>query len=211
MKTFSRILTVLGLALVIVTGALAFSVRNLPVTVLAEPKEAEQTAQALVDALNQGSLSQAAELLYGIPALEDHPDFEEPYLNTLWACYLESLTCRLEGGCYAADSGLYQDICVEALDISAALPEIKSQYEALLPIRSQAEETENVYNEEGGYRESFVLSVLDEAAREVLSRDCATTMRRVRLALVFREDQWWVLPQEGLMDILSGSLTGKEG
>lgn len=211
MKTFSRILTILGLALLIATGVLAFSARNLPVTVLIEPQEAEQTVQALADALNGGSLSQAAELLYGVPALEDCPEFEEPYLTTVWECYLESLTCRLEGGCYAADSGLYQDICVETLDISAALPEIESRYEALLLIRSQAEEAENVYNEEGGYRESFVLSVLDEAAREVLAQDCATTTRRVRLALVFREDRWWILPQEGLMDILSGGLTGKEG
>lgn len=211
MKVFSRILTALGLALVVFTGALAFSARSLPVTLLSEPREAEETVQALVDALNQGDLAQVSLALYGQPTLEEQPDFDNPFLNTVWERYLESFSCRVEGDWVASDSGISQRIIMEALDIQGALPAVERRYQELLPLRSESEAAERVYNEDGSYREEFVLSVLDEAAREVLSQDCATTSRNVTLTLVYRENRWWILPQEGLMDILSGGFAGKEG
>lgn len=211
MKTFSRILTVLGLALVLFAGILAFSARNLPATVLSEPREAEQTVQALADALNQGNFAQVGLLLYGTPALEDEPSFDNSFLSTVWEQYRSSLSCRLDGTCYVSGSGIYQDIFVEALDIQGALPEVEHRYQALLSELSQSEEAKTVYNDDGSYREDFVLSVLDRAAREVLSQDCASTELTVTLALVYRDSRWWILPQEGLMDILCGGFTGKEG
>lgn len=211
MKVFSRVLTILGLALVLFSGALAFTAREFPVTLLSQPTDAEETVQTLVDALNQGDLSQASLVLYGQPALEETPDFDSPFLATVWARYLESLCCRAEGGCIASDSGLSQRIIMDALDIQGALPKVERRYAELLPLRAQSEASETVYHDDGSYRENFVLSVLDEAAREVFSQDCDTLSRRVTLALVYREGRWWVLPQEGLMDILAGGFAGKEG
>lgn len=211
MKHLSRVLTALGLALVIFTGILAFSARSFPVALLSEPRDAEQTVQALADALNQGSLSQASLVLYGQPALEEQPEFDNPFLATVWQQYLGSLNCRMDGACVASNSGLYQNITIEALDIQAALPEVERRYQALLPLRSESGAAGTVYNDDGSYQESFVLSVLDEAAREILSQDCTTTSRNVTLTLVYRENRWWILPQEGLMDILSGGFAGKEG
>lgn len=211
MKVFSRILTALGLALVIFTGALAFSARSLPVTLLSEPREAEETVQALVDALNRGNLAQVSLALYGQPALEETPDFDNPFLTTVWERYLESFSCRVEGDWVASDSGISQSIIMEALDIQGALPAVERRYQELLPLRSESEAAETVYNDDGSYREEFVLSVLDEAAREVLSQDCPTTSRNVTLTLVYRENRWWILPQEGLMNILAGGFAGKEG
>lgn len=211
MKTLSRVLTALGLVLVIVTGILAFSARSLPVTLLSEPREAEEAVQALVDALNQGSLSQASLVLYGQPSLEEQPDFDNPFLSTVWERYLDSLTCRVEGDCVASDSGISLSIVVDTLDIPAVLPQVEHRYQELLPLRSELEDSKTVYHDDGSYREVFVLSVLDEAAREILSQDCPTTSRKVTLTLVYRENRWWILPQEGLMDILAGGFAGKEG
>lgn len=211
MKVLSRILTTLGLVLVVFTGVLAFSVRNHPATLLSEPREAEETVQALADAFNQGSLSQASLVLYGQPVLEDRPDFDNPFLTTVWTQYLERLSCQVEGDCYASDSGLSQTILMDTLDIQGALPKVERRYTELLPLRAQSEASETVYNADGSYREEFVLSVLDEAAREVFSQDCDTIRRRVTLTLVYREGRWWILPQEGLMDILAGGFAGKEG
>lgn len=211
MKIFSRILTTLGLLLVVFTGALAFSARNHPVTLLSEPREAEETVQELVDALNQSDLSQVSLVLYGQPVLEDQPDFGNPFLTTVWERYLDSLICRVEGDCVASDSGLSQSIIMDALDIQGALPQVERRYHELLPLRSESEAAETVYNDDGSYREEFVLAVLDEAAREVLSQNCDTLSRCVTLTLVYREGRWWVLPQDGLMDILAGGFAGKEG
>lgn len=211
MKIFSRILTTLGLFLVVFTGALAFSARNHTVTLLSEPREAEETVQKLADALNQGDLSQVSLVLYGQPVLEGQPDFDNPFLTTVWERYLDSLTCRVEGDCVASDSGLSQSIIMDTLDIQGALPEVEHRYTELLPLRAQSDSADTVYNDDGSYREGFVLSVLDEAAREVLSQDCPTTSRNVTLTLVYRKNRWWVLPQDGLMDILAGGFAGKEG
>lgn len=211
MKTLSRVLTALGLVLVVFTGVLAFSARNLPATLLSEPREAEETVQTLVDALNQGDLSQVSLVLYGQSALEEQPDFDNPFLATIWERYLESLSCRVEGDLIASDSGLSQSVIMKALDIQGALPQVERRYTELLPLRSELEDAKTVYNDDGSYREEFVLSVLDEAAQEVLSQDCPTTSRKVTLTLVYRENRWWILPQEGLMDILAGGFAGKEG
>ena len=211
MKTLSHTLTALGLVLVIVTGVLAFAARSLPVTLLSEPREAEKTVQTLVDALNQGDLAQASLVLYGQPSLEEQPNFDNPFLTTVWGRYLDSLTCQVEGDCIASDSGLSQSILMETLDIQGALPQVEHRYGELLPLRAQSQTSGTVYNADGGYREEFVLSVLDEATREILSQDCPTIRRNVTLTLVYRENRWWVLPQEGLMDILSGGFAGKEG
>lgn len=211
MKAVSRVLTLLGLALVLFAGALAFAASGFSVTLLSQPREAEETVQALVVALNQGSLSQAGLTLYGEPSPEDRPSFDNAFLSTVWERYLESLTCQPLGGCYASDSGLYQDLYVEALDIQGALPEVERRYQALLSALSQSQDAKDVYNNDGSYREDFVLAVLDQAAQEVLSQDCATMRRTVTLTLVYRDGSWWILPQEGLMDILSGGFAGKEG
>lgn len=211
MKTLSRVLTALGLVLVIVTGILAFSARSLPVTLLSEPREAEEAVQALVDALSQGNLAQVGLALYGQPTLEEQPDFDNPFLTTVWERYLDSLSCRGEEDMVASNSGLSQSILVDTLDIPAVLPQIERRYQELLPLRSESEDSKTVYNDDGSYREEFVLSVLDEAAREILSQDCPTTSRKVTLTLVYRENRWWILPQEGLMDMLAGGFAGKEG
>lgn len=211
MKTLSRIFTAAGLILVIFTGVLAFSARNLPAALLSEPREAEDAVQALVDALNQGDLSQASLVLYGQPALEETPDFDNPFLATVWAHYLESLRCQTEGDCVASDSGLSQEIRIDALDIPSALPKVELRYQVLLPLRSESGAAGTVYNDDGSYREDFVLSVLDEAAQEVFSQNCVIASRKVTLTLVYRENRWWILPQEGLMNILAGGFAGKEG
>lgn len=211
MKLVSRVLTLLGLAVLVFTGALAFAAREFPVTLLSQPSQAEEIVHTLVDALNRGDLSQASLVLYGQPTLEKTPDFDNPFLTTVWDRYLESMTCQIEDGCYATDSGLYQVLSVEALDIQAALPKVEQRYRSLLSELSQSEDADRVYNDDGTYREDFVLSVLDQAARETLSQDCATTSRNVTLDLVYRDSRWWVLPQEGLMDILCGGFAGKEG
>lgn len=210
-KRICRMLSCIGVALLLFTGALAFCARSLPVTLLSEPREAQRTVQLFLNALNRGEFSQAGHYLYGQPELEDAPEFENPVVAALWQQYVQSLQGQLSGGCYASDAGICQNVDIASLDIQGILPSVESQYEALLPQRSQERGDGAINLENGSYREEFVLSVLEEAVNAVLPQDAVTVTRTVSLTLVYREGQWWILPQGELMDVLAGGMTAKGG
>ncbi len=203
---FCRILTAMGLAVLVFTGALAFWARELPAVILSEPKEAVATVQAFLNELNRGELSQAGRMLYGQPNLDGKSEFENPVVAALWRAYTQSLQGCLTGSCYGAEDGLYQDVTITALDIQGILPLAECQYEALLPQRSLEQGNGAINLEDGTYRKEFVLSVLEEAVQSVLTQEPLTVSRTVSLPLVYREKQWWILPQSDLMDILAGGM-----
>lgn len=210
-RTVSRVLTLLGAALLVATGILAFASRNAPVALPYVPEEAQYVVQAFADELNRGDLSALSSRIYGAPALAGEEDFDNPVLSAVWGAYVESLTWNFTGNWYASDAGICRDGVVTALDIRSALPEVESRYEALLPQRAQESRDEQVYAQDGGYHPDFVMEVLAEAAWAVLAEEPAQLRRAVTLTLVCRDGAWYIQHNGALLDVFSGSLTGKEG
>lgn len=209
MDTLSRRLTTLGALMLVLSAVLAFSNRNAPARLLTTPTQAENHTQQVMDAMVQGELSNLGTLLYGQPQLDDAPEFENPVVSVLWNGYWESLSYTFQGGCYACDTGLRRDVAVTALDICALLPQVEAQYQALLPQRAAQAEAETAFHADGGYREDFVLSVLEEAAREAMAQQQPQKSWNLTLNLLFRDDRWWVQADAALMELLSGGMTGK--
>lgn len=210
MKTFSRVLTFLGAALLILTAAIAFGSRNASPRLLNAPEEARVVTQELMEDLSRGDLAAAGLLLSGQPVLENTPDLGGGYADVLWNAYWDSFQYAFAGDCYAGDNGLCRDVTVTVLDIPALLPSMESTYQTLLP-KLAAAAGSDALDSSGGYREDFVLQVLERSATEALAAQLPTQSRTLTLRLACRDGQWQISCDKNLTDILSGGLTGKEG
>ena len=83
-----------------------------------------------------------------------------------------------------------------------------NQDSLLLPavLEAQVDAAENfaqVYDDNWQYREDFAQSVLEETARQVTA-GIAPVERQITLRLAFENGQWWVVPDQALLQIISG-------
>ena len=53
-------------------------------------------------------------------------------------------------------------------------------------------------------REELVNQALLEAARQALDESAETVTRDVTLNLIYRDGAWWVVPDQALLQIISG-------
>ena len=59
-----------------------------------------------------------------------------------------------------------------------------------------------------GYKDSFVESVIIQAAQDALEEDTRYSYRIVTLQLVYSGDQWRVMPNRELLNAISGGTAG---
>lgn len=208
---FGKLLTVLGLLVLAFTAWLAFSNRNAPVRLTQFPEEAQEQTQLLAQAVNDGDLAAAGNLIYGQPELNAAPAFENDFQEEIWELYLDSLQWSFSQDCQAADSCLHRGGTVTSLDISALISRVKNRYETLFPRLAEEKGPQHVYNADHSYREAFVMEVLLEALHQVAKRPLPKTQQTVTLRLVYQDAQWWIQPDSALMAVFSGSFSGQEG
>ena len=169
------------------------------------PEEARQRALTLLDALCEGNYSEVSSQLYGQPelGLDKEPADEVGVL--LWAALTESRSYEILRDCYATDSGIAMDVAVEGLDLQRILNDLRQQSQMLLEQRvSQAEDASEIYDENGEYREDFVMEVLENAVREVMAWDSENARWELTLQFVYDEGRWWIRPDEMLLSAISG-------
>lgn len=210
-RVFGKLLTVLGLLVLAFTAWLAFSNRNAPVRLTQFPEEAQEKTQLLAQAVNDGDLAAAGNLIYGQPELDAAPAFDNDFQKEIWELYRASLQWSFSQDCQAGDSCLYREGTVSSLDISALISRVKERYETLFPKLAEEKGPQHVYNADHSYREAFVMEVLLEALHQVAKRPLPQTQHTVTLRLVYQDAQWWIQPDSALMDVFSGSFSGQEG
>ena len=124
----------------------------------------------------------------------------------LWDSLADSLRCTPQGRCYATPEGLAQNITVTSLDIGQVLQAIKTTAPRLLEQQvARAEDMSEVYADDNTYRQDFLLDVMLSAANAALTeapvRECSLTVH-----LQYRDRQWWVLPEQTLLEAVSGGI-----
>jgi len=205
-KFISAVFSLLGLLLLTGTVALSVLSLNAPAKLLGSVPEAEARAEEWAAAVCRGDYAAAGALMYGQPELA--PDRTPAYAvgGVLWDAFQERLSCSFSSDCYATDSGVARDMTITALDVSRVMKPLKEHLEPLLVQRAEETDDDIVLDDDGGYREEFVMDVLCEAAEDVLMQQDFTVQRTVTLKLVCEDGQWWILPEQELIRILSGSL-----
>ncbi len=208
-KVFAGIFGVLALVLTVAVLLLARNALNAAPVLLAQPQGAAEQAEALMDTLCRGDFSGAEQLLYGQPDLGADREPADEAGALIWAAFLDSLDYEFTGDCYATDQGVARNVTIESLDISAVTADLKDHSRTLLEQRvAQAQDVEQIYDENGNYREDFVLAVLRDAVVQVLSGDHTVLRREITLNLIYEDGQWWVLGDQALLEAISGGITG---
>lgn len=178
----------------------------------AEPKlfggasGAEECARAMMEKISAGDYAGASAYLYGTPDLGTGMEEEDSLAGLIWNAFVSSLDCRSQGQCYATVSGVAVDFVVTALDIPSLTQNLKDYAPAVLDARVEsAENISQVYDSSNEYRQDFAQSVLREAAQEVIAAS-APVGRTVTVHLVHEQNRWWVVPDEALLDAISGGI-----
>lgn len=208
-RVIAGLLTALGLALAIGTiGIVILAVQASPV-MLKRPEAAADRAAALMDAVCGGDYETASGMMYGRPSLGARPEDSSPAVDLLWDAFLESLEYEFLGDCYASDSGVAIDVSIRSLDVSGVVDGLDSRAQALLNQRIlTAEDSTEIYDENNNFRQELVAEILQEAVRQALEENKKYQQITISLHLIFEQGEWWVMPEAGLLNVLSGSISG---
>ena len=179
--------------------------RNADVRIRELPGEAVSAAEEFVRALNEGDLEAAAERMYGQPDLGVGEILQNTESALVWEAFCSSIAVELTGEWEVEQSALVRTASVTNLDVSAILGKLPEQVQLLVDQRvAAAEDLSELYDEQNELREEVVDEILREALQQMLAQDAARVSREVTLKLINRDGQWWVVPHQNLLQILSG-------
>ena len=207
-KLFSGVFAILAAAIAVVTIAISFSALDNEPVLLKASDEALDAVDVLMDAVAEGNYNEAGAMLYGMPDLGVHEASDEVG-QLVWDAFVQSISYELVGDFHATDSGLAQNVKITSLDMKGVAANLGTYAETLLTQRvEEAEDVSQVYDEENNYREDFVMAVLLDAAAMALERDAVYTEQEITLNLVYKQGQWWVMPEQPLLSAISGGIAG---
>lgn len=211
MKWRSVISACLGLLAILLAAAAVFLVitfRDAKPVLLYVPEEVSLSVEETMDAICCGDFSSAAKRMYGNPDLGIDRESEDPVNRAFWNAFVSSLDYELVGEPYATQSGIAQDVKIISLELSTATEKLGARAEALLQQGlAQAENASEVYDG-ANYKESFVESVIQQAAQQALEEDVRYSYNVVTLQLVCSDGQWWIMPDKALLSAISGGTVG---
>lgn len=209
-KFFSVIFAVLGAVLMLGTVTLSLLSLNAPVRLAHVSESAVAQSEAFVEAIAGGDYTAAGNLMYGQPDLGVDREPADAAGVMIWDAFLDSICYEWKGGCYATDSGISRDAAITALDITGVTDSLPERAHTLLTQRVEAaEEMSELYDEENNFREELISDVLQEAVKQALGEDAQTVTYDVTFDLIYRDGQWWIVPNQALLQAISGGMTGR--
>lgn len=201
-RIFASAFAAIGAVLLVGSIILCLVSLDAPVEMVGMPKDAMACAEEMMDALAAGDYRGAAARMYGQPDLGvgDAPSGELDAL--VWNAFVDSMSYEFVGVCYAENSGIYRDASVTALDIASVTAKLQTRAQTLLDTRLDAAEEELTAQE----REELAQQVLREALEQAIREDGETVTQNITLKLIYRDGQWWVVPDQALLQAISGGV-----
>lgn len=207
-KFISGIFAVAAAAAAVIAIVISFASLDSTPVLMEASEDALGTVDILMEAVSEGNYNEAGAVMYGMPDLGVHEAADEVG-QMVWDAFVSSISYELVGGFHATDSGLAQNVKITSLDMKGIAVNLGTYAEDLLTQRvEEAEDMSQVYDEENNYREDFVMSVLLDAAAMALEKDAEYIEQEITLNLVFKQGQWWVVPEQPLLSAISGGITG---
>ena len=206
-----RVWCVVSLLLAFVLGGLtvfaAFTAPARGTLVVDMDPEAENTARGLMEALVKGNLEAAGGYILGTPQFTVPDQSAQSAEGLLWQYYYDGLSYTLDGGLYPGNRGLSQNVTVTLPDLKAVTERMGVLAPEILTERIQAADSmEEVYDDQGGYRQDVTEGVILKAAKKAMEGPVETRQQTLTLSLYYVNGSWWVRPDQRLLDLLSGGL-----
>ena len=208
-KIVSAFLIFLSVLLAALTVLITvFGLHQKPV-LLSEPQGAAAAAETVMESVRQGDFSAAAAVMQGKPDLGVDREPADIVGKLLWQEFIRTFSYEKQGTSYAADDGMAMDLTVTYLDFSSVVDTLGERTGKLLEQRVQAAENpELLYDENNQYRQELVDEVLSQAAKEGIAQDAGTITQNITVHMVYENGQWWVLPENELIHVISGGTAG---
>lgn len=205
-KLASGLFAAVGSALLVGSVVLCFVGLNQPSRGIQPPEEAAACADAVLEAVGSGDFDRAAKLLYGQPEL----DLEREPVTTegkqLWNAYRDSIAVITDESCYGEGTNIYQTAQVTTMDITGTLAQLENRASGLLKQKLEsAEDPAALLDGNGEVQKTLKDEIRTQALTQVLS-DAKTVTTQITFQLIEKDGQWWALPDQALLDILSGGL-----
>lgn len=209
LRFFSVVFGLLGTCVAAFGIWLALNNRDASPVLVQQPEAAGSQVQTMLDALCGQDYDTVSATLYGTPGLGLGRDAKDPVGQLLWDAFADSVSYELVGEFYVTDSGVARNVIITGLDMDAVTQNLRERSQTLLEQRvAQAEDTSEIYDENNEYREEFVKAVLYDAAQDALREDAATIVWEFPLNLIYENGQWWIMPEDALLEAISGGLLG---
>lgn len=204
-KFFAVIFAVLGILLLVGSMGWILLSRDAQVRVLEIPQGAIQCSEAFASALDNGDLAAAAERMYGQPDLGIDGAISHEETTLVWEAFLDQMDFSFTGKCYVVENGFARDASVAVLDIAGVTQTLPELTQTLINQRiASAEELDEIYDEDGRFHQELADQILREALQKALTQDAEMIRRDVTVKLVNRDGAWWVVPDQTLLQTISG-------
>lgn len=199
----------IGIVLLVASLLVCTLSLDAPAIMVGTPKAAQVCTQNLLDAVSNGDYATASQYIYGQPQLGVDREPAEQTGQMLWNAYVESFSYELTGGCYATPNGVAMNVAITSLDISSVGNTLADRMEALLTERIEAEgEISEIYDENGDFQDALIQEVLQTAFKDALEQDALITTQEVPLNLTYQDGHWWIVPDQALLQAISGGVIG---
>lgn len=197
------------LALCLTVGGifLALLNRNAGPVLVRQPEAARNQVQTMLDALCAGEYDTVSSCLYGTPDLGMGGEAADPVGQLFWEAMEQSYSYEILGEFHATESGVALDVCISTLNLESVTANLRQRAQDKLEQRiSEAEDTSEIYDENNDYREDFVMGALYDAALDALEQDAEHVTWELTLNLIYENGQWWIVPENQLLQALSGGV-----
>lgn len=202
---FSGLLFLIAAGLTALTLWLSLTHLDREPEILKQPTAALVQVDALMDALCSADFEAASQYLYGSPKLLAQPEGEAA--QALWNAYMESFQYTRSEECYASSDGLAVDISLSMLDLDSVTGSLHQYCQTMLDAAAEHTEDPNqVYEEDGQYRQEFVMEIFRQALDQALKDNASCIQKPLTLHLIYENKRWWIAPEEALLSCLSGNL-----
>ena len=205
-KLASAMFFAAGTVLLVGSVVMSFAALSRPAKAVKPTQEANACAQSVLSALDDGDLSKVEEYFYGKPTLglEREPATAEG--KQIWNAYRDSIAVTTDGYCYGEGTNIYQTAKVTAMDITGTLSQWDKGAGELLKQKIDAAEDPAVLLDEGG---DVPQTLKDELRGQALTQalaDAKTVTTQITFQLIEKDGQWWAVPDQAMLDVLSGGL-----
>ena len=197
----------LGISFAILGIFLALTNTNSEPVLVEQPQAAMNQVQTMLDALCEGDYDTVSGCLYGTPDLGLDRVPQDAVGQLFWQALAGSYSYELQGDFHATESGVSVNATIQALDLNSVTANLRQRAQDILEEKiEQAENTSEIYDSNNEYREDFVMGALYDAALVALEEDAATTSWDMTLNLIYKDGQWWITPDEALLQAISGGV-----
>lgn len=206
-RVLSGLFAVLGLTAAALGIWLGLGSVDAAPVLLREPEAVPERVEQMLELVSAGDYNGAGKLMQGQPDFGADREAADEAGRILWDAFVSGFSYRLEGECYATDSGVAQDVVITRLEPDSVTAGLRDRIRSVLEKRLEtAEDVSEVYDENNNFREEVVAEALLEALKEAIREDASYTGVTVTVTLVWRDGSWWIVPEEGLIRAITGGI-----